>query len=112
MQITISETNASYWEDTIMPDLGEFKDIVKWIAAIKNGDDYFHPSECYVIYNGECHYIIEAGHVNPNISKIIKEIRTFPEELRMIPNDTMMIQSDSFERELFFNLDRSNPNRH
>lgn len=60
--------------------------------------------ELLIKFDGKVYRIINSGEVVPNIKTIINKLKKVPSQYRMIPNDTMNIEADSFERELYIDL--------
>jgi hypothetical protein len=104
MKIIIRETNCTRHEDSILKDLGQCDDIVKWIEAISKEEAASRPLDGFIKFDGKVYRIINSGEVVPNIKTIINKLKKGPSQYRMIPNDTMNIEADSFEQELYIDL--------
>ena len=82
----------------------QYGDIVKWIEAISKEEAASRPLDGFIKFDGKVYRIINSGEVVPNIKTIINKLKKVPSQYRMIPNDTMNIEADSFERELYIDL--------
>lgn len=104
MKIRIDETNHIGFDDSVLKDIGRFKDLPSWLSAIKDNTTTFHPLDCAVLYGQKVLWVVRAGQVTEDIDTVIKKVRKLPADYRNFPNDYTEIQADSFERELFFKI--------
>lgn len=74
------------------------------IEAISKEEAASRPLDGFIKFDGKVYRIINSGEVVPNIKTIINKLKKVPSQYRMIPNDTMNIEADSFERELYIDL--------
>lgn len=102
MVIKIGETNCFGFEESILKDIGTFKDLQSWLLAIKNEEVTFYPLDCAIKINNKWLPIVQAGELSKNIDTIINKVKKLPEKYRDFPNDYTEIIVDAFERELSF----------
>lgn len=105
MEIKIYETEHMSLDNTILADINRYNDVLLWIKDIVNRKTAFYPTDCSIKANGVQYTIIRGDVIADNIEKTIASIARLPKRMRTIPNDTMSIKSDTFEHELWFNLD-------
>ena len=92
-------------------DLKLFEDICKyprvpdWIEAIITNKAKYNPMDCAVKFDGEWHPIIYGSEIVETAQQTINKLKKLPARYRNMPNDTICIEADSFENELFINLD-------
>ena len=103
MIIKILKTNC-YRDESVLQDLGNFKNLESWLTAIKTGDVVFRPMNCTVRIKNERFWIVQSGQLAFNIDSTINKIKRLPARYKNLPNDDMMIVVDSFEHELDFFL--------
>lgn len=103
MIIKIEETNGYGFEESILKDIGTFKNLQSWLLAIKNEEVAFYPLDCAVRIDSKWLYVVHAGQLSKNIDDIINKVKKLPKEYSNFPNDYTAIKADLFERELFFN---------
>lgn len=103
MHIKISETNHLYFDDSVLQDIGKYKDLQSWLLAIKNDEVTFYPMDCAVRINHKWLYVVQGGRLTEDIDTVINKVKKIPAVFRNFPNDYMEIEADSFEKELFFN---------
>lgn len=104
MNIKINETNHLRFEDSVLKDIGRFKNLQSWLLAIKNNEVAFHPLDCTVKVNNTCWRVVHGGQLAKDINRVINEVKKIPAVFRDFPNDYVNIKVDSFERELFFDI--------
>lgn len=103
MIIKIHETECVGFEDSILPDIGRFKDLPSWLTALKNQDVAYYPLDCGVKVGDNVYYVIRCGQVTEDMNAAIKKVKKLPARFRNLPNDFLVIIADFFERELSFN---------
>lgn len=103
MMIKIHETECVGFEDSILPDIGRFKDLPSWLIALQNQDVAYYPLDCGVKVGEKIYYVIQCGHVTGDMATAIKDVKKLPASFRNLPNDSLVIIADPFERQLSFN---------
>lgn len=98
-------TECMHTDCGLFQDLATYSSIDKYVQAILNGEDQFRALDVKIKFGGQGYIVRDWGKPASDAEKTLAKLRHQPVDMRMIPNDTMTIIADSFERELYIDLD-------
>lgn len=103
MRLNLTECIA---DCSLLRDLAAHDSMLDFVKDIINDENEFKALDVRIKFGGQSYTLRSSGELADNAQQILAKLRQQPKEIKTIPNDWMAIVADSFERELYIDLDR------